>query len=147
MLFSLLSLVATASAGLVPAPTNIHINLQPEQQLAAPGDDIRLGWAIPPSFGGTQHSFHLRLSDPGTSRVFECQPPVNCTHSDNILVRELTGAPLKPATTFTASVRIVSEDGTVGGWSHQLRRAGALAIQRLFCTRARIFAAFERARA
>ena len=89
-------LTACAGAGEVPVPTGLHINYEPNEQLAAAAPLV-LGWALPPS--QQQHSFELRLQNAATGELLlqhACapSPTLNCSASDGIPLLELAPSSL-----------------------------------------------------
>ena len=66
--------------GRPPAPTGLHINREPNEQLAAVAP-LRLGWSLPPEFRGVQRSFWVRCTSvhdttggSGPAHEHECTP-------------------------------------------------------------------------
>lgn len=122
---------STSSPPLPPAPTGVHINREPNEQLAAQGP-LQLGWSLPPEFRGIQRSFWVRCSSASSSEstVHECAPSdaiPSCSVSDGIPLEALTGAKLAPGTSHAVSVRVVDERGAVSAWSAPTFFATALA--------------------
>lgn len=134
-LLLLLSLWASAVATMLgstaatpPAPTGVHINREPNEQLAAQGP-LHLGWHLPPGFRGPQRSFWVRLQQNGKkSTDHECKPSADipsCSQSDGILLDALTSK-LAPGSSFALSVRAIDSTGEISAWSVPTHFATAL---------------------
>ena len=125
---------AARDGGRPPAPTGLHINLEPNEQLAA-GGPLHLGWSLPPDFRGVQRSFWVRCTSvhatgsSGAIHEHECKPSQaipSCSLSDSIPLEALTGQ-LSPGTSFAVSVRVEDASGAVSAWSTPVQFATALA--------------------
>ena len=122
--------LGSSSTAAPPAPTGVHINREPNEQLAAEGP-LHLGWHLPPEFRGSQRSFWVRLQqqDGEQSNVdHECKPSADipsCSQSDGVPLEALTGK-LSPGSSFAVAVRVVDAAGALSEWSAPARFATAL---------------------
>ena len=122
---------AVSTAAAPPAPTRVHINREPNEQLAAEGP-LHLGWQLPPDFVGVQRTFWVRVQqqhhDEQVTTDHECQPSqaiASCSASDGILLETLAGK-LASGTSFAVSVRVVDSVGGISTWSAPTHFATAL---------------------
>lgn len=139
MIYTTLALTFVAAMAAASHPPALHVNLEPNEQLAASGRLV-VGWGLHATRTVTQHAFRLKLETrrSGSSimdqlGVFACAPSstYDCSQSDSIPLEEVVGFALAGGTTYAVSVQVhgtTNGSSTVvpGSWSPRFYFATAL---------------------